>query len=132
MANCKCGGLGQPRPTLRFMQRESHRQLFQSAYHDLEQTNRIHHMNTVIRNLSFGIIAVQFIALLSGCAGLHQNTEHLLSSAGFKTRMPSTPQERDAYDRMESYKLKRGDISGKVVYTYKDPKQGVVYLGNEK
>ncbi|MDB6031998.1 MAG: hypothetical protein JWM16_2336 [Verrucomicrobiales bacterium] len=85
------------------------------------------------------IVAYLFLLTLTvaalglwGCASTkHQNTESLLSTAGFHTVTPSTPQQQACYAALPPYKLQRNESNGKVVYAYADKKAGVVYMGGE-
>ena len=67
-----------------------------------------------------------------GCASANAgNRESLLSAAGFHPSAPSTPKQHEIYDGLPDYTMQRGVINGKVLYAYKDPRQGVVYVGGE-
>jgi hypothetical protein len=82
-------------------------------------------------SLIFGIILVAFAAM-SGCASMEaQNTESLLSAAGFRTRTPSTAAQQAMFNRMVPYKLERRVRNGKVLYAYADKRNNVVYIGGE-
>jgi hypothetical protein len=61
-----------------------------------------------------------------------QNTESLLSAAGFRTQTPSTQAQLAAYNRTAPYKLERNSINGKTLYSYADKKKGVVYIGGNE
>ncbi len=70
---------------------------------------------------------------LSGCASSRvHNTESLLSSAGFHTVNPSTPEQQNCYGSLPPNKLERLDKDGKAVYVYADQKTGLLYVGNEQ
>ena len=63
------------------------------------------------------------------------NTESLLSSAGFHTQTPSSGRsgtQWDTHKRAAPYKLERDTINGKVLYLYADKKKGVVYIAGTK
>ena len=71
--------------------------------------------------------------LLASCAGVgSSNTERLLSASGFQPKKPQTEKQTELYDSMEPYKLYNKEIKGEMLYGYKDPKQGVVYVGGPK
>jgi hypothetical protein len=79
----------------------------------------------------FLIIAV--VIGFSGCAGTQvQNKESLLSTAGFRVRIPSTQEQWAKYNQMTPYKLERNTSNGKTLYTYADKQKGVVYIGGDK
>jgi hypothetical protein len=81
--------------------------------------------------LAVGLI-VSSVLLLGGCASLEaDNTEQLLSAAGFQSRTPSTPKQQELFAAMPPYKLQRQVVNGKVLYAYADPKKGLVFIGGE-
>jgi hypothetical protein len=61
-----------------------------------------------------------------------QNTESLLSAAGFRTETPSTQAQLATYNRTAPYKLERNTISGEGLYWYADKKKGVAYIGGDE
>ena len=70
---------------------------------------------------------------LCSCANTEvQNTESLLSAAGFRTETPSTPAQLAAYNRTAPYKLERNTISGEGLYWYADKKKRVAYIGGDE
>ena len=80
------------------------------------------------------ILLLLFSAFLfASCAGMgSSNTKRLLSASGFQPRKPSNEKQTALYERMEPYKLYNKEIDGKMLYGYKDPEQGVVYVGGPK
>lgn len=72
-------------------------------------------------------------ACLVSCASMEaSNKESLLTAAGFRTRAPSSPAQVALYDRMTPYKVERRVRHGKVVYTFADKKNRLVYIGGEQ
>jgi len=70
--------------------------------------------------------------LLASCAEMESsNTKSLLSSAGFRVRTPSTPQQKELYAALPANKVERATVKGKVFYVFKDEKAGVAYVGHE-
>ncbi len=70
--------------------------------------------------------------LLASCAGLGSSgTINTLTAAGFKPRTPQNEEQQAIYDQMEPYKLYNKMVRGKMLYAYKDPEQGVVYIGGD-
>jgi hypothetical protein len=70
---------------------------------------------------------------LCSCAGTEvQNTESLLSAAGFRTVTPSTQAQLATYNRTAPYKLERNTISAEGLYWYADKKKGVAYIGGDE
>jgi hypothetical protein len=71
--------------------------------------------------------------LLASCAGVgSSNTKRLLSASGFQPKTPQNAKQTELYNSMEPYKLYNKEINGKMLYGYKDPDQGVVYVGGPK
>jgi hypothetical protein len=88
------------------------------------------------RNISskFPILALALIAMagLYGCASYAtQNTESLLSAAGFRSHSPSTPTQIATFNRMVPYKVERRVRASGVYYTYADKQNNLVYIGSE-
>ena len=78
-------------------------------------------------------LTIAAVAGFPGCAGTQvQNKESLLIAAGFRTRTPSTEEQRAMYDQMTPYKLERNTPKGKALYTYADKQKGIVYIGGNK
>ena len=73
------------------------------------------------------------LAALCACASTEvQNTESLLSAAGFRTQTPSTQAQLATYNRTAPYRLERNTINGKGLYSYADKKKGAVYIGGDE
>jgi hypothetical protein len=71
--------------------------------------------------------------LLASCAGVgSSNTERMLSASGFQPKKPQTEKQTELYNAMEPYKLYNKEIDGKMLYGYKNPKEGIVYVGGPK
>jgi hypothetical protein len=85
----------------------------------------------VIHSLTLAISGLLCLAGLAGCATTKQ-TEQLLTQAGFRTRTPTTPEQQAIYEHLEAYQLQRTMVAKTPVYCYKDTKQGVVYVGDDK
>lgn len=80
--------------------------------------------------MKFTILSLALALVLASCAGMgSSNTKRLLSASGFQPRKPGNEQQTALYERMEPYKLYNKEIDGKMLYGYKDPDQGVVYVG---
>lgn len=68
----------------------------------------------------------------TGCASLDAgNQESLMTAAGFRERTPQTARQQSIYQSMPDYKIQTMPVGGKLVYLYKDPKQGAVYYGGQ-
>jgi hypothetical protein len=72
--------------------------------------------------------AFAFIALVAGCAHTQQ-TENLLSAAGFRTVIATTPQQQQHLKTLPPYKLMRIQRNGKTHYVYADPAHNLIYVG---
>jgi len=79
-------------------------------------------------------LAVLAALLLGACAAMNPEaarTRGLLTAAGFHTVKPETPEQRGIFSQMPDYTLEGGIISGKQLYSYKDPAKDAVYVGGE-
>ena len=90
-----------------------------------------------MKRLSSGVQLIGSLGLLvtclCSCASAEvQNTESLLSAAGFSREAPSTPAQLATYNRTAPYKLERNPISGEGLYWYADKKKGVAYIGGDE
>jgi hypothetical protein len=83
-------------------------------------------------NLLIIFIAAAAALFLAGCAEMGAgNTTSLLSAAGFQTRTPETPKQKEIYAALPPYKVEHATVKGKSFYVYKDEKAGVAYVGHE-
>jgi len=90
-----------------------------------------------MKRLSSGVQLIGSLGLLvtclCSCASTEvQNTESLLSAAGFSREAPSTPAQLAAYNRTAPYKLERNRTGGEGLYWYADKKKGVAYIGGDE
>lgn len=70
------------------------------------------------------------VLLLASCASMgSSNTKRLLSASGFQPRTPQNGEQQKIFEQMEPYKLYSKEVNGKMLYAYKDPKEGRVYIG---
>lgn len=75
------------------------------------------------------LLLVPALFLLS-CAGMNNdNNLRLLAASGFQPRKPQNAQQSEIYNQMEPYKLYHKEVRGKMIYAYKDPESGLVYIG---
>jgi hypothetical protein len=75
----------------------------------------------------FNIIgAFALLALAVGCAS-SQQTENLLSAAGFRTVIVTNPQQQ----QLRPYKVTVAERDGKTYYVYPDPASNQIYVGNQ-
>jgi len=78
------------------------------------------------------LLLLVVLSAFDGCASWNaSNTESLLSAAGFQTRTPSTPDQKQMFAKLTPYQVERRQRNGKVLYTYADPQLNVVYIGGE-
>ena len=79
--------------------------------------------------LSFiGIVAL--MALATGCATTKQ-TENMLSAAGFKIMPATTPDQQAHLKSLPAHKVTMVQREGKTYFAYPDPKQQVLYVGQQ-
>jgi hypothetical protein len=75
---------------------------------------------------SFCIISSFVLLTLSvGCAG-PQQTENLLSAAGFRTAIAANVQQQ----QLRPYKITVAEQNGKTYYLYADPARNQIYVGD--
>jgi len=72
------------------------------------------------------------LLILPACSSIDAaNKEPLLSAAGFVSRTPETPKQRELYASAPAYQVERIAANGKVFYAYKDEAKGIAYVGDE-
>ena len=84
-----------------------------------------------------GVMAL--LALAVGCttpgagpvSSAAAQTESLLTSAGFRTRTPSTPRQQQHFKTLTPDKMMTVHRNGKTYYVYADPVQNQLYIGNQ-
>jgi len=71
--------------------------------------------------------------MLNGCASTKAspNTVGMLSQAGFVIREPKTPEQKQIYAHLPSYKLESLQVKGQMVYVYKDDAAKRAWVGHE-
>jgi hypothetical protein len=75
----------------------------------------------------FGVIgAIALFALAVGCASTQQ-TENLLSTAGFRTVVVTNPQQQ----QLQPNKVTVTERNGKTYYVYADPARNQIYVGDQ-
>jgi hypothetical protein len=69
---------------------------------------------------------------LAGCAEMESNnTKSLLTSAGFHTKTPQTPLQKEIYAALTDRRVERATYKGKTFYVFKDESEGIAYVGRE-
>jgi hypothetical protein len=84
-----------------------------------------------------GVMAL--LALAVGCttpgtgplSSAATQTEGLLTSAGFRTRTPSTSRQQQHFKTLTPDKMMTVHRNGKTYYVYADPVQNQLYIGNQ-
>jgi hypothetical protein len=76
-------------------------------------------------NLAF---TFAFISLILGCAHTQQ-TEDLLSAAGFNVVIATTPEQQQHLKTLPAYKMMRIQRNGKARYVYADPARKQIFVG---
>jgi hypothetical protein len=67
--------------------------------------------------------------LITGCAHSTQQTEDVLSAAGFSVVIATTPQQLQHLATLPPYKMMRIQRNGKDRYVYADPARKLIYVG---
>jgi hypothetical protein len=75
-----------------------------------------------------GALALAVLAV--GCAHTEQ-TENLLSSAGFTAMVAATPQQQQHLKTLPPYQVKAIRRNGKTYYVYADPAHNQIYIGTQ-
>src|SRR5579871_5175262 len=70
------------------------------------------------------------LALAIGCSTTH-DTENMLSAAGFKMVPANTPERQAHLNSLPADKITPVQRNGVTYYTFADPKQNVLYVGQE-
>jgi hypothetical protein len=86
-------------------------------------------MKQIFTRLSL-IGAFALILLAVGCAQMEQ-TENLLSAAGFRVVVAATPQQQHHLKTLTPYKVTAVRRNGKPYYVYADPSQNLIYVGSQ-
>jgi hypothetical protein len=86
-------------------------------------------MQQISTRLSFAAVLAIF-ALTLGCASTHE-TENLLSAAGFKIVVASTPQQQQHLKTLPPHKMRIVHRKGKTYYVYADQADNLIYVGNQ-
>ncbi|MGA8657983.1 MAG: hypothetical protein WB586_17705 [Chthoniobacterales bacterium] len=73
--------------------------------------------------------AVSLLTLAVGCAN-PQQTEKLLSAAGFTTVIANTPQQREQLKKLTPNKVTLVQRNGENSYVYADPAHYQIYVGD--
>jgi hypothetical protein len=90
-------------------------------------------MKRLFSGLKMICTSAVLMAGFCGCASTGvQNTQSLLSAAGFSERTPSTRAQLAAYSQMAPYKLERDMVNGHSVYLYANKRNRVIYYGGDK
>jgi len=73
--------------------------------------------------------AIAIMALALGCAANTQQTENLLSAAGFQTVIANTPQRQTQLKALTPNKVSLVQRKGKNYYVYADPASNQAWVG---
>ncbi len=83
------------------------------------------------KHLSILLVALA-LSLFAGCASVgSSNTKNLLSAAGFRVRIPETPEQKSLFVAAPAYQVQRITFNNHTFYAYKDEKEGIAYVGDE-
>jgi hypothetical protein len=88
-------------------------------------------MKQILTGLPLAVVLL-IANVMVGCAAHHsQQTEDLLSAAGFNVVIASTPQQLQHLATLPPYKTIRIQRNGKVRFVYADPARKLIYVGGE-
>jgi hypothetical protein len=76
------------------------------------------------------LAALALLAFAAGCATTQQ-TENLLSAAGFKTVTASTPEQQQRLKTLEPGKITPVKRRGKTDFVFPDPAHNQLYVGGQ-
>jgi hypothetical protein len=74
-------------------------------------------------------VILSIAPLIAGCAHNTQQTEDVLSAAGFSVVIATTPQQLQHLATLPPYKIMRIQRNGKDRYVYADPARKLIYVG---
>ena len=79
------------------------------------------------------LAAIGVSLTLLGCAGGTQTAQpaQTLLSAGFRVRTPETPEQKEIFAKLPSYKVESLKVKGETFYVYKDEAKGMALVGHE-
>jgi hypothetical protein len=75
--------------------------------------------------------ALTALALAAGCAASRPQTESLLSEAGFKSRIATTPAQQEQLRTLPPQRLSVVSRKGQTYFVYPDTDQNLLYFGKE-
>lgn len=77
------------------------------------------------------VCGLALVALAAGCAASREQTESLLSEAGFKTRMATTPEQQEQLKTLLPGKVSVLNRKGQTYFVYPDSDQNLLYFGRD-
>jgi hypothetical protein len=81
------------------------------------------------------IISILMAISLGGCASMElarrENTENLLSAAGFEIIPANSPERQKSLSALIPFTIVRNWNGDEVRYAYADPEQNILYSGNQ-
>jgi hypothetical protein len=83
-----------------------------------------------LRNPTKFLAALALLTFGVGCATTQQ-TENLLTEAGFKTVAASTPKQQQSLKTLKPGKITSVKRSGKTYFVFPDPAQNQLYVGDQ-
>jgi hypothetical protein len=88
-------------------------------------------MKQILTGLPLAVVLL-IANVMAGCAAHNsQQTEDLLSAAGFNVVIASTPEQLQHLATLAPYKMIRIQRNGKVRFVYADPARKLIYVGGE-
>ena len=84
-----------------------------------------------MKHYSFKILgAIAILALAAGCATDTKSKENLLSAAGFKTVIASSPKQQQHLKSLPAGKVSLVQRKGKSYYIFPDPTRNQLFVGS--
>jgi hypothetical protein len=100
-----------------------------TACHRGSAARKCHYMNYLCSGLRLATVTVLLI-LVNGCANPGP-TENLLSAAGFRTFIATTPQQQQHLQTLPKDTITAVSRDGNVYYVFADPANNQIYVGNQ-
>ncbi|MFL6529569.1 MAG: hypothetical protein ACJ8HQ_01370 [Chthoniobacterales bacterium] len=89
-------------------------------------------MKTKLPHFLLPIVLLFEAVLVASCAtGPSASTVSLLGAAGFRVRTPETPEQKEIFAKLPSYKVEEITVKGHKYFVYKDGGKGLALVGQE-
>lgn len=75
------------------------------------------------------VCLIAILTLVAGCVTSNPATERLLTAAGFKTTMATTPEQKEHLKTLPNGRVSMASLNGQTYYVYPDTKENLLYVG---